>query len=186
MMNWHTILCRNRGRRRFTRADCTESDLVQYSVDHLEAAKKLYELSGRWTWQYLHSAAYLSHLGVELLLKACRLHLDGEFPAEHDLKRLFRRLHKKGVRLSNQNREWLSYLNRCNELRYPDPGTGPEVDVNHWTRTEALFEELRRHIPEEIQKQIVLHERYRSNVKSGKTIWPETRKPNKPTGGDSQ
>jgi HEPN domain-containing protein len=119
-------------------------------------------------------------LGVELLLKACLLHLGGEFPAEHDLKRLFRRLRKEGVRLSEQNRQWLSHLNRCNELRYPDPGTGPDVDVNHWKRTEALYEELRRYVPEVIQDQIVSHERYRSNVKSGKTIWPETKKPNKP------
>jgi HEPN domain-containing protein len=170
----------------FTRADCTESDLVQYSVDHLAAAKKLYELSSRWRWQYLHSAGYLSHLGIELLLKACLLHLDGEFPAEHDLKRLFRRLRKEGVSLSKQNWQWLGHVNRCNELRYPDPGTGPDVDVNHWKRTKALFEELRGHVPEEIRKKIILHERYRSNVKSGKTIWPEIKKPNKPTGGDSQ
>jgi len=153
-------------------------------VDHLEAAGKLYELSSRWIWQYLHSAGYLSHLAVELPLKACLLHLDGEFPAEHDLKRLFRRLRREGVRLSDQNRQWLSHLNRCNELRYPDPRTGPNVDIDHWKRTKALFEELRSHVPEEIRKQIILHERYRSNVKSGKTIWPETKKPNKPDAAD--
>jgi HEPN domain-containing protein len=139
-------------------------------VDHLEAAEKLYERSGRWTWQYLHSAAFLSHLGIELLLKACLLHLEGEFPAEHDLKRLFCRLR---IKLSDQSKKWLSYLNRCSQLRYPDRGTGPEVDIDHWKRTQTLFEELRRQVPQEIQTQIVLHKRYRSNVKSGKTIWPE-------------
>lgn len=172
------MLYRKRKRRTFNRADCNESDLVQYSVDHLEAAEKLYELSNRWTWQYLHSAAYLSHLSVELLLKACHLHLDDEFPAEHDLKRLFKRLHKKGVRLSEQSRQWLSHLNRYNELRYPDSGKGPNVAVNHWNMTKALLEELRKQVPQEIQKEIVTHERYRSNVKSGKTIWPETKQTN--------
>jgi len=173
-MNWHNILCRNRNRRVFTRDNCTESDLIQYSVDHLEAAEKLYELSGRWTWQYLHSAAFLSHLSIELLLKACLLHLYEQFPAEHDLKRLFRRLRRKQhINLSDQSKQWLSYLNRCSQLRYPDRGPGPEVDINHWNRTQTLFEELRVHVPDEIQKQIVLHERYRSNVKSGKPIWPE-------------
>jgi hypothetical protein len=94
MMNWSNILPWNRNRKVVSRADCTESDLIQYSVDHLEAAEKLYELSSRWTWQYLHSAGFLSHLSIELLLKACLLHLEEVFPAEHDLKRLFRRLQK--------------------------------------------------------------------------------------------
>jgi HEPN domain-containing protein len=177
-MNWFNILYWNRKRKVFSSADCTESDLIQYSVDHLEAAGKLYELSNRWTWQYLHSAAFLSHLSIELLLKACLLNLEGQFPAEHDLKRLFRRLRKKGIELSDQNKEWLNYLNHCNELRYPNPESKLEVDINHWKQTKALFEELRMTVPKEIQKVIVTHERYRSNVKSGKTIWPETEIPN--------
>lgn len=169
-MNWHKILCRNRNRRVFTRDDCTESDLIQYSVDHLEAAEKLYELSGRWTWQYLHSAAFLSHLSIELLLKACLLYFKKKFPAEHNLKRLFEPLRKEGIKLSKPSREWLKHLNRCNKLRYPDPGTGPEVDINHWNQTKTLFEELRNCVPDKIQKQIASHKRYRSNVKSGRAI----------------
>ena len=174
MIHWHNILDRNRSRKVFTRADYKESDLIQYSLDHLDAAEKLYELSGRWTWQYLHSAAFLSHLGIELLLKACLLHLEGEFPAEHDLARLYRRLRKKGIKLPEQSKKWLTYLNRCIELRYPDSKTGLEVDVNHWEQTKTLFEKIRARVPVEIQKQIVLHERYPSNVKSGKPIWPQT------------
>jgi HEPN domain-containing protein len=143
-------------------------------VDHLEAAEKLYEFSSRSTWQYLHSAGFLSHLSIELLLKACLLHLEGVFPAEHDLKRLFRRLHKKGIELSDQNKKCLNYLNRCNELRYPNSESKLEVDINHWQPTKELFEELRINVPEKIQKMIVTHQRYRSNVKSGKPIWPKT------------
>lgn len=173
-MNWFNKLQRNRKRKIFSRADYTESDLVQYSVDHLEAAEKLYELSGRFTWQYLHSAAFLSHLSIELLLKVCLLHLEGEFPAGHDLKQLFKRLHKKGIELSGQNKKWLNDLNNCNELRYPNPELKLEVDLNQWKQTKALFEELRMNVPKEIQKMIVTHERYRSNVKSGKTIWTST------------
>lgn len=167
---------RNRSRRVFNRNDCAESDLIQYSLDHLRAAEKLYELSGRFTWQYLHSATYLSHLGIELLLKACILHLDGEFPAEHNIKILIRRLHKAGVALSKNSGKWLEYINRGFGLRYPNYKSGTEVDISHWELTKALFEELRRCIPEEIQKQIVNHERYHSNVKSGVPIWPEKKK----------
>ena len=64
----------------------------------------------------------------------------------------------------------LNYLNDCNALRYPDPVKGTEIGVNQWGKTEALFKELRANAPKEIQKQIVSHERYTSNVKSGKTI----------------
>lgn len=169
-----TLLSMTRSKKIYTNADYTESDLIQYSVDHLSAAEKLYELSNRWRWEYLHSAIFLSHLSIELLLKACLLHLDSEFPADHDLKRLFRRLRKKGIELSEQNKKWLNYLSQCIDLRYPTTESKLEVDLNQWQRTKALFEELRLNVPKEIQIIIVTHERYRSNVKSGKTIWPET------------
>jgi len=180
----HNTFCCNKKSKVFTRTDCSEADLIQYSVDHLCAAKALYNLSGRWTWEYLHSAAFLSHLSIELLLKACLLYFEEKFPAEHDLKRLFRMLSKKGIELSLQRKKWLNYLNHFNNLRYPDTGTGPEVDVKDWNETKSLFEELRAHVPEEIRKQIISYERYRSNVKSGKTIWPEIKKQNKPDAGD--
>jgi len=169
-MNLHNIFCWKQKKKVFTRDDCTEPDLIQYGVDHLKTAKKLYELSGSSSWRYLHSAAFLSHLGIELILKACLLHFADEFPAVHDLKRLFRQLRKKGINLSAQNKKWLNYLNNCSALRYPDPAKTTEVNINQWGKTEALFEELRANVPEEIQKQIVSHERYTSNVKSGKTI----------------
>ncbi len=170
-MNWFN---HNRSKKVYTSADYSESDLIQYSVDHLKTAEKLYELSSRWTWEYLHSAMFLSHLSIELLLKACLLHLEGEFPANHDLKRLFKSLRKKGIELSDQNKAWINYLSQCIELRYPNPKSKLEVDLNQWKKTKALFEDLRINAPTEIQKMIVIHERYRSNVKSGKTIWPET------------
>jgi HEPN domain-containing protein len=172
-MNLHNLCCWHKKKKVFTRTDCSESDLIQYSVDHLAAAEKLYGLSGRWIWEYLHSAAFLSHLSIELLLKACLLYFEDEFPGEHDLKRLFRLLRRNGIELSVPNKKWLNYLNRFSALRYPDPGMETEVDVNHWDATKSLFEELKTYAPREIQKMIVTHERYRSNVKSGKTIWPE-------------
>jgi hypothetical protein len=82
-------------------------------------------------------------------------------------------LRKNGINLSDQNKKWLNYLNECNALRYPNESARTEVDIDQWAKTKSLFEELRAKVPVEIQKQIVTHERYRSNVKSGKTIWPE-------------
>ena len=159
----------------FTRADCSVKDLIRYSVDRYSAAEKLYDCSDRSHWEYVHSAAFLSHQSIELLLKACILCYEKEFPAVHDLKRLFRQLRKKEINLSDQNKKWLNYLNNCNALRYPDMVTRTEVDINQWGKTKALFEELRANVPKEIQRLIIRHERYRSNVKSGKTIYPENK-----------
>lgn len=172
-MNLLNIFTLKNAKKVFTRNDCSESDLIQYCVDHIKTAEKLYELSGRWTWEYLHSAAFLSHLAIELLLKSCLLHYENEFPPIHDLKRLFSILRKRGIIISDENKKWLNYLNGCNALRYPNELSRTEVDVNQWEKTKSLFEELRTKIPVEIQNLIVTHERYRSNVKSGKTIWPE-------------
>ena len=167
------MLFSNKTKKVLTKNDCSESDLIQYCVDHLKTAEKLYEMSDRWTWEYLHSAAFLSHLAIELLLKACLLHFENQFPAVHDLKRLFGRLRKKGINISNENKKWLYYLNECNALRYPNEMARTEVDVSHWKNTKALFEELRAKVPIEIRELVVTHERYRSNEKSGKTIWPK-------------
>ncbi len=172
-MNLHNIFCWKKKKKVFKRGNYTESDLIQYSVDHLKSAEKLYDFSDRFTWKHLHSAAFLSNLGIELLLKACLLHLKGEFPLVHDLNRLFRQLRKRGIKLSDQNKKWLNDLNEFNALRYPDPEKRTAVNLNQWKKTKALFEELGKNASKEIQVLIQTHSRYPSNVKSGKTIWLE-------------
>jgi len=37
---------------------------------------------------------------------------------------------KKGIELSDQNKKWLNCLSHCNELRYPNPESKLEVDLN--------------------------------------------------------
>jgi len=151
----------------FTRADCSVKDLIRYSVDRYSTAEKLYDCSDRSCWEYVHSAAFMSHQSIELLLKACILCYKPEFPAEHNLKRLFKLLPKKKIELSVQNKNWLKHLNRFFALKYPDSGTGPEVAIKDWEKTKELFEELKTKAPDEIQKEFMLTKRYGSNVRSG-------------------
>src|SRR5436190_23698313 len=67
-------------KRVFLRSDgYTERDLLQSATDHLASARRLFEGGPRC----FDSAGYLSHLGIELILKAFLLHRDGEFPGEH-------------------------------------------------------------------------------------------------------
>ena len=55
----------------FTAADgCTTRDLVTYPRDHMASARVLFQKS----FDCYDSAGYLSHLGIELLLKAFLLH----------------------------------------------------------------------------------------------------------------
>ena len=158
-------------KRVYTKADYTEEDLLQYGLDHLNAAKKLFDLSGRQQWDYIISATYLSHLGVELLLKACHLHLFKSFKGTHDLKELFRPLEKQGIKLSKENKEWLNKgLKHAVEARYPDQGLGPDIGTEQWNKTASLIEELKNALPREIQKQLAFLERYRSNVRSGRVL----------------
>jgi HEPN domain-containing protein len=154
----------------YTAKDFTVSELINYGVDHLASAEKLYRHSSRSQWRYLHSAAFLSHLGIELILKAWLLHHEGKFPEGHDLITYFQKANKSGNKLSKENNEWLVHLNKCNMLRYPDSGKGPEVNVRDWERTETLYNELKTLLPKDYQKQVILGERYHSNVKSEKTI----------------
>jgi HEPN domain-containing protein len=164
------IISRKQDRRVFTHNDCSVADLIRYSVDHLAAAKKLYLSSGPSRWQYLHSVTYLSHLSIELLLKACLLELNGQFPSEHSLERLFDPLPKKDLKLTEQSMQWLKKLSQSNKLRYPDPKATSAVGLGDWTETKRLFEEIRANAPVEVQHQIMLSERYQSSVKGGKAI----------------
>jgi hypothetical protein len=66
--------------------------------------------------------------------------------------------------------QWLNQLSRSNELRYPDPKVASTVGLDDWNATKRLFDELRACAPIEVQKQIVLSERYHSSVKGGKAI----------------
>jgi HEPN domain-containing protein len=164
------IISRSSDRKVFTSKDCSVADLIRYGVDHLAAAETLYQHSGLSRWEYLHSVTYLSHLSIELLLKAWLLELSGQFPAEHNLKRLFSLLPKKDQKLKSQDLLWLYQLSRSFELRYPDPKAASIVSLDDWPKTKHLFEELRASAPAEVRRQIVLSERYQSSVKGGKAI----------------
>ena len=173
----------NQKKRVFTEKDCKVENLIRYGVDTYESAKVLYKCSGRLKWDYLHSAGYLSQLSVELLLKAWLLHLYKMFPAEHDLNKLFRPLHEKRVKLSPESEKWLKGLNQYNVVRYPDSGKEPEVDINHWEKTEALFQELRKCMPKKLALMVTWATRYSSNDSDGKIM--ETRKKRPPNGQEN-
>jgi HEPN domain-containing protein len=127
-------------------------DLLYFGIDHLRAAKFLYDASP----SFYDSAGYLSHLGVELLLKAWFLDISGEHPKTHSLMTLWNKLISSGQDLSLQgkNIQWIQELDNHYSLRYPPEPKPIETGSDDWDKTEKLFLELCFHMPEPLQEKI--------------------------------
>jgi HEPN domain-containing protein len=107
-------------KRRYLATDGFRSaDLLQYARDHLASARLLFDTS----FQAFDSAGHLSHLGIELLLKAVLLDLVGEFPNEHKLRVLVDEIRMtKPTSLDDEDAQrLLTRLEPFVVLRYPNP-----------------------------------------------------------------
>jgi len=95
------------------------ADLLQYGRDHLASAGVLFERS----YSCFDSAAHLSHLGLELTLKAVLLDVAGSFPNEHDLVAIFTeiRQHSPTFDLVAKHKKTLAAVTRFVDFRYPAP-----------------------------------------------------------------
>ncbi len=139
--------------KKFTRQDgFSEGELLHWAIDHLASAKILFEASHRC----FDSAGYLSHLGIELVLKAILLNHSNEFPNEHSLAELTNLIVKSGVNLNytRGHEETLKTLDGFYELRYPRPISPLEIGDSDWSAIEALFEHLVFILPDEIQQNL--------------------------------
>jgi HEPN domain-containing protein len=127
-------------------------DLLQFGLDHLRAAKFLYNGSP----SFYDSAGYLSHLGVELLLKAWLLDISGEHPKTHRLMILWNKLISLGQNLliQEENMQWMQELDNHYSLRYPPESKPIETGSDDWDKTEKLFSELCLHMPGPLQEKI--------------------------------
>lgn len=130
----------------------SEITLLHSAIDHLASAKVLFDTNGRC----FDSAGYLSHLGIELVLKAILLNHCNEFPNEHSLAKLSNLIVKSGVNLNytNGHEETLKTLDGFYELRYPKPINPIEIGDDDWSDIEALFEHLIFILPDEIQQNL--------------------------------
>jgi HEPN domain-containing protein len=118
----------------------------------LSSAKVLFDKNSR----YFDSAGYLSHLGIELVLKAMILNSSNEFPNEHSLAKLSTLIERSKLKLNyEKNHEHtLKMLDDFNELRYPNTLNQIEIGDDDWESIENLFEFLILKLPPEIQQMI--------------------------------
>ncbi|OGP55665.1 MAG: hypothetical protein A2Y65_02820 [Deltaproteobacteria bacterium RBG_13_52_11] len=133
---------------KFTKKDgYTEKDLLHYAVDHLKSAKVLFEKH----YDLYDSAGYLSHLGIEMILKAMLLNREGEFPGVHKLGLLFRRL--EDISLTNEQERLIKKLDKFERLRYPNPRKAIEIGDEDWDRIHSFVLYLFAKFPKKLQEE---------------------------------
>jgi HEPN domain-containing protein len=130
------------------------ADLLHFGLDHLKAARLLFEAS----YETFDSAGHLAHLGTELLLKAVLLSANGEFPNEHDLLKLVGaiRVQKPGFLKDNDLETIVTHINPFVVLRYPDAKGSKSVGDEDWDQIkrlrDAILEEMPQGLKDEIRK----------------------------------
>jgi len=130
------------------------TDLLQFGLDHLKAARLLFEAS----YETFDSAGHLAHLGMELLLKAILLSANGEFPNEHDLLALVGaiRLQKPEFLKDTDLERIVEHFRPFAVIRYPDANGSKSVGSEDWEQIkrlrEAIIEEMPQRLKNEIQR----------------------------------
>jgi len=128
----------------------SEQNLLHAAIDHLAAAKYLFEKHHR----FFDSAGYLSHLGIELFLKSVLIYHTAKFPKEHSLIELYNQLERQGIdiTLNNDQIKILSELDKFFNLRYPQPNKPIEIGEEDWNTIKKLFYVLLNQMPREFQQ----------------------------------
>ena len=136
----------------FTRADgYSEKDLLHFAYDHIASANILFK-EGPSCYD---SAAFLGHLGIELLLQALLLHRADDFPATHDLAKLRRLMAEAApeVVFTDKGRSLLSRIDDFFSLRYPVPGGSEPVGTEDLTPLLTLTRGLVDAFPPELRQE---------------------------------
>ena len=141
----------------FKRSDGFRTDdLLKYAIDHLRSANLLFHHNPIC----FDSGGYLSHLGLELILKSILLNKKGEFPAIHDLKKLYEIAKKSGFELKKTEEEMLMKVNQFYYLRYANPKKPIEIGDEDWKIIESAANSLLSSFPEETLKELYATDYY--------------------------
>jgi HEPN domain-containing protein len=139
--------------KRYTRDDgFSTQELLYYAWGHLASSKVLFERS----FDCYDSAGHLSHLGIELVLKAFLLHYVGSFPNEHNLLKLLSEIKKSypTLELGVDHEKTLERLNPYISIRYPTPEKPIEIGDEDWNAIERLFAALQSAMPSELRQEL--------------------------------
>lgn len=168
-----------KGRRYKANEGYTAETLWQYGRDHVACAKVLFDKS----FDCFDSAGYLSHLGIELILKAVLLEVCGSFPNDHDLVRLFTeiRQHDSSFDLSPTHMRTIAKLNVFFRLRYPNPREPVEIGDTFWRKVESLFRAVNSATPATLKKKAAQRDHTKKGgrilMRRKKTDWEDIHTP---------
>lgn len=128
------------------------ADFVHCGLDHVTAARLLFDSDP----SHFDSAGYLAHIGVELLLKAWLLQVNGQFDGVHSLRELYSQLEGKcgATKLESPQIAILNVLDQYEQLRYPNPKHPTEVGEDDWPQIESLVGFICRAMPLEIAEML--------------------------------
>ena len=153
-------------KRVFTRDDgYVPADLVRCGVDHLSAARHLFERDP----DAYDSAGYLSQLGIELILKGWLLEASGKFSDDHRLSRLYGELvrQKRAEPLDAEMVALLGKLDSFFNLRYPKPERPMEIGSEDADRVRVFASMLYHSMPKSLLDALGKLE---SNKKAGRIL----------------
>lgn len=131
-------------------------DLLKFAIDHLKSANLLFQQNPIC----FDSGGYLSHLGLELILKSILLDRNGEFPGIHDLKKLYKTAKRSGLILQKSEEDILKKVNQFYHLRYASPDNPIEIGDEDWINIENVANNLLSNFPEETLKRLYDTEHY--------------------------
>jgi HEPN domain-containing protein len=140
-------------------------DLLHFGLDHIKAARLLFEAS----YETFDSAGHLAHLGIELLLKAILLDSNGEFPNQHSLLKLVEaiRVHRPGFLTGGDLETILKHLDPFVVLRYPDAKGSKSVGDEDWDQIKRLRDATIAEMPQGLRDEI---RRIDPTKKGGRTL----------------
>ena len=159
--------CMSKGKPRVYRATdgYVPEDLLQFGIDHLEAALAL----GKGSLRHLDSAGYLAHLGLELVFKSWLLWENKEFPSTHSLRRLRQEVGKleRSFKLTKHQNKLLDYLDGMYELRYPNRNTPTQSGDEDLKFAAEITNTLWKRLPARLVTQ---YENIPKNRKGGRVL----------------
>ena len=127
------------GKRSFTEIDATTRDLLLYGRDHIRAAIALAKTKDA---SLFDSAAFLYHLGLEMILKTILLQETEEFQDEHKLVVLARNINsRKNGLISNDLISSYGVLDQFWNIKYPNRKSPVEIGDDDFIEFEARIKD---------------------------------------------
>ena len=156
------------GRKFWKKNGYSESDLILYAMDHIVSAQYLYHLSGS---RGVDSAGYLSHLGIELLLKSLLLHHLEYFTDDHRLISLYESLPDVVKTLTDKEFEMLTRWDSFFMIKYPNPSSPMPAGSHQWTEARQISQSIINLMPKHLHDIAVTYGKEQPTQKGGRTLY---------------